>query len=102
MSAAMMISDQNRVAWEEEHLVDGVQHEHCHAEPVGHLVAGKDPDRSQHLHDADDQSDPAPGPQAAEHVVRAAREHVRIGDRGDAVDQVEEADQAQQDSGEDD
>ena len=52
--------------------------------------------RRQDLQPADDQRDPAPGAQAAEHVVGVGGEHVRVGDRGDAVDQVEAADHGQQ------
>ena len=37
-----------------------------------------------------------------EHVVRAGDEDVRVGDRGDAVDHVEEADDEQQDGREQD
>jgi hypothetical protein len=49
----------------------------------------------------DDERDPAPRTQIAEHVVRVGDEHVRVGDRGDAVDEVEEAKYQQQDGRED-
>jgi hypothetical protein len=50
--------------------------------PVGYR---KHPGRRQQLHHPDDQGDPAPCPQVAEHVVRVGDEHVRVGDRGDAI-----------------
>ena len=66
------------------------------------LVARQHPGRRQQLQHTDDERDPAPGAQVAEHVVRVGGEHVRVGDRGDAVDQVETADDHQQDRREQD
>lgn len=56
----------------------------------------------QQLQRAEDESDPAPGSQVGEHVVRVGGEHVRVGDRGDAVDQVEAAGDQQHDRREQD
>jgi len=44
------------------------------------------PGRRQQLQAADDQRCPAPKPQVAPHEVGAGDKHVRVGDRGDAVD----------------
>src|ERR1044071_5496627 len=85
-----------RVAGEEEHLADGVQADQGHPGPAGGLVAGQYPDRGQGLEHAQDQGDPAPGAQVAEHVARVADEYAGPGDRGDAVDDVEQAEHAQQ------
>ena len=50
------------------------------------------PGGSEELRGAEDEGDPAPGPQVREHVVGVGGEYVGVGDRGDAVDQVEAAD----------
>ena len=86
-----------RVRGDEEHLVDGAEPQHHHAEPAGQLVACQHPAGGQQLQDADDEGDPAPGAQAAEHVVGVGGEHVRVGHCRDAVDQVEAAHDDQQD-----
>jgi hypothetical protein len=59
------------------------------AKPARQLVAHHNSGRRQQLQDAEDQRDPAPSAQVAEHVVRVSDEHVRVGDRGDAIDQIE-------------
>src|SRR3974390_3152042 len=51
---------------------------------------------------ADDQGDPSPGAQVPEHVMGVSEEHVRVGDRGNAVDQAGAADDHQQDGREQD
>ncbi len=91
-----------RVGRDEEHLADGVEADHGHREPAGQLVTCPHPEHRQQLHGAIDGHCPVPGPQVADHVVRVADEDVRVGDRGDAVEQVEEADYRQQRGGEDD
>jgi len=57
---------------------------------------------TEELHAADDERDPAPGPQVTYHIVRVGDEHVRVRDRGNAVEQVEEPNHGQQDRREDD
>ena len=89
------LSSATRPGRDEEHLVDRVEPEYRHREPAGQLVARQHPGRRQQLQHADDQRDPAPAAQAAEHVVRIRGEYVRVGNRGDAVDQVEAADDHQ-------
>ena len=76
--------------------------DHGHREPAGQLVTCPHPEHRQQLHGAVDGHCPVPGPQVADHVVRVADEDVRVGDRGDAVEQVEEADYRQRRGGEDD
>src|SRR4029079_17877532 len=51
----------------------------------------------EHLDHADDQEEPTPGVQVREQDV--VRHDLRVGECGDAVDDVEEADEEQQDSG---
>ena len=63
----------------------------------GHLVSRQHPDSRHHLQCAEDERDPAPGPRVAEHVVRVGHEHVRISNRGDAIDQIEASGDKQQD-----
>src|ERR1700733_852104 len=74
----------------------------AYREPAGRLVADHYRDRGEDLQRAEDEGDPAPGAQVADHVVRVGDEYVRVGDRGNTVDQVEEADRYQQRHGEDD
>jgi hypothetical protein len=59
-------------------------------------------ERGEDLQRAEDERDPAPRAQVADHVMRVGDEYVRVGDRGNAVDQVEEAYRQQQHHREDD
>jgi hypothetical protein len=68
----------------------------------GCLVTRQHPAAREQLQGADDQRDPAPGAQIAEHIVRVGHEYVRVGDRGDAVDQIEDANDEHQDGREED
>ena len=91
-----------RVGGDEEHLVDGVEPDHHHGEPAGRLVACQHAGGGQQLQGAEDEGDPAPGALVGEHVVGVGGEHVGVGDRGDALDHVEAADDQQQDGREQD
>jgi hypothetical protein len=79
------------IGGDEEHLAYGVEPDQGHREPACQLVACQDPAGCEELQRTEDEGDPAPCAQIPEHVVRVGDEHVRIGDRGDAVDQVEDA-----------
>ena len=69
--------------------------------PVGAATEQREPGRQ--LDDAEDQGDPTPGVERAEHVVRArGGVEVRVVDRSDAVDDVEHPRDRQQDRGKQD
>ena len=52
--------------------------DHGHREPAGQLVTGQDPGRREQLQRAEDEGDPAPSAQIADHVMRVSDEEMRV------------------------
>src|SRR3954454_2649437 len=81
-------------------LRDRGQRRRGHAEPACPLRASPNPEPGADLSHASDEHDPAVTRQAAEDVVGAMLEIARVGYRCDAVDRVDDPDDAQNEAGE--
>src|SRR3954452_13001859 len=80
------------------HRVEGGDED---AEPAPELATGEEREGGDQLEHAEDQRDPAPGVQAADDVGGVGGEELRVADRRDAVDDVEDPGDDQQHADED-
>src|SRR5690242_8485073 len=86
-----------RIRLDPRQLDDRVDRRDRDGEPPGQLATVHQRQRRQSLGDAEGEHDPAPRAQVAEDVLRVADEEIRLGERDDAVDDVERSRAAEHD-----